>query len=858
MSALGELGRRVWYLLNRRRMDADLANEMDAHRAQMRDARRFGNPLHLRERSRDVWGWTWVDDFARDLRLAARSLRRTPGFTFITVGSLVLGLTLAVCAVAVANAYLLRSLPYPSASRLYHVMYAPPGPYEPGGLSAMDWSSVSDVVEFPITSTSETLYLADGLYAQSSRALRVNRGFIDALGVRALVGRALTTDDGGQNAVMIGHALWRDRFAGDSGVIGKELTADVGEQGGPRETFKIVGVLPPGFWFGRESSALVDVLLPLATPARTYLVRLRDGVPVALAERRLTDAARAVATSLRADWTGVHLESAHERYVGALRPVLLGVTGAAVLVLVIACINVSVLVLLRALARQKEMSVRVALGAGRRHIVRLLVAESGLLCAVALVLVVAIARVALRLLAPVIETQLGRSAPRGASAIAIDSTLLIAVGVVGALIALSLCLVPLATPWRSRLAETLRSAGRHGTDGVSMRRLRSTLIAFELGGSLVLLIGCGMMVRSVLEMSNADLGFRTDDVVRVRVAVPERVYPDAATRYAFYERVTERAATIARARVALTSWPPFAESISMPLIADGALDQTPTAGVVSVGPDYFTVLGTAMREGRGFTAADRVGSTPVAIVSQTLARKLWPNASALGRRIRAVEGPGRSEPAETWRIIVGVAQDVRQSYADPELGDVYLPFYQMPPERFGTFYLQTPMPTRSVESQLRTAIAESDPTAIIRGVASVESENRQLAGTRFLGLMLSAFAAFAALLAVVGMYGVIAYAVLQRRREFAIRIALGATRQAVTRHSMRGGSIVLTAGLFAGLLGAAGAGRVIQHRLYGVSAFDLTTVVIACTLLGAAGLVAIWWPARRAADVSPMAVLGDM
>ena len=176
---------------------------------------------------------------------------------------------------------------------------------------------------------------------------------------------------------MIGDALWRNRFGGDSSVIGRQFRADVSEQGGESQTFRIVGVLPPGFWFGRESSAVVDVLLPLEAPARTYLVRLRDGVPVSLAERRLTDAARAVATSLPSDWTGVHLESAHERYVGALRPVLFGITGAAVLVLLIASMNVSVLVLLRALHRQKEMSVRVALGAGRRHIVRLLAAESG-------------------------------------------------------------------------------------------------------------------------------------------------------------------------------------------------------------------------------------------------------------------------------------------------------------------------------------------------------------------------------------------------------------------------------------------------------------------------------------------------
>ena len=295
----------------------------------------------------------------------------------------------------------------------------------------------------------------------------------------------------------------------------------------------------------------------------------------------------------------------------------------------------------------------------------------------------------------------------------------------------------------------------------------------------------------------------------------------------------------------------------MPLVADGASDLKPTAGTTTVGPDYFLVLGTGIREGRSFTAADRAGSEPVAITSETLARRLWPNESAVGHRVRVVEGAGSSEPAATWRTVVGVAQDVRQTYADAELGDIYLPFHQVPAERFGTFYLRTDMAATAVETQLRSALAESDPLAIVRGAADVESENRQLAGTRFLTMMLSAFAAFAAVLAIVGMYGVIAYAVLQRRREFAIRIALGATRQAVTRLSMRAGSVVLACGLAGGVLAAAGAGRVLESRLYGVPAFDLWTMLVASVVMGVAGVLAIWWPARRAAAVDPVTILGD-
>lgn len=859
MSALGEAIRRVWYLINRSRFDRELASEMDAHRAMMRDSAHFGNTLRLRERSRDVWGWTWLDDLARDVKLAARSLRRTPGFTTVAISSLVLGLTLAAAAIAVANAYLIRSLPYPAADRLYHVMYAPPGPYEPAGMSALDWKAISDVVEHPVTASGVTFYLGDGADEQMLPALRVNAGFISALVPRAVVGRSFTSEEftpAADQAVMISHALWRDRFGSDSSVIGRVFRATVGPQL-ESQTVRIVGVLPPGFWFGRESSSLIDILIPLTTPTRTYMVRLREGVPTALAERRITEAARAVATSLTPDWTGVHLESAHERYVSQLRPAVLGVGVAAAIVLLIACTNVAVLVLLRALRRQKEMAVRVALGAGRRHVIRLLVAESGLICAASSVLVVAFTMVTLRALAPLIERQLGRPAPRGVSAIGVDSTVLLGIATVAVVIALSLCLVPLATPWHRRLADTLRGAGRHGTDRPAMQRVRATLIGFELAGSIVLLVGCGMMIRSVRQMVTTDLGYRVENLARARVLLPTRSYPNAATRSAFFHRVTDRAAEVVRGKVALTNWPPFAESMAHLVIGDAQGDAGSAAGVSAVGADYFNVLGIAVREGRAFTVDDREGTAPVAIVSEALARRLWPTSSAVGHRLRAVDAVGTATPSPTWRTVVGVVRDVRQTYDDADVSDVYVPFFQVTPEQYGTFYLQTTTGAAALATLLRQTLAETDPNAIVRDVIRVEDENRRLAGTRFLTTLLTAFAAFAAFLAVVGMYGVIAYAVGQREREFAIRIALGATRDAITTLSMRGGGVVLAAGIVAGSVAAAGAGRVLRSQLYGVPRIDVWSLLGGAALMAGAGLLAIWWPARRAGSVDPVQVLSD-
>ena len=270
MQFLGEWLRRLRYLLNRRRVDAALREEMEAHRAQMGQPPRFGNLQRLREEAHDVWGWNWLDQLVRDVRLAARALWRTPGFALGAVLSLALGFALAATAVAVSNAYLLRSQPYEAAERVYYLRYAPPGPWEPGGMTALDWRSVADVVEFAIASSGETFYLADGPYAQAARVRRVTAGFIGGLGVRAIAGRTLIATDfqaAAEPVALIGHDLWRDRYGSDPVVIGRELQAE--NEAGRREHFRIVGVLPPNFYVGNDSRMPIEIIVPLTTPVRT-------------------------------------------------------------------------------------------------------------------------------------------------------------------------------------------------------------------------------------------------------------------------------------------------------------------------------------------------------------------------------------------------------------------------------------------------------------------------------------------------------------------------------------------------------------------------------------------------------------
>lgn len=860
MERIGEWCRRIWYLLNRSRFDEALRRDMEAHRSLMNDPRRFGNTLRIHEEARDVWGWRWLDTLARDLRFAVRALRRTPGFTIVTVSSLALGFALTAATVAVVNAYLIRSVPYPAADRLYHVMYAPPGPWEPRGMSALDWSSLVDVVEFPITSLGDTFYLTDREFSQSARGLRASRGFVEGLGVRAVVGRSFNEFDfaaASDRVVLIGHALWRDRYGADPGVIGRMLRADREEGDGSVEIFRVVGVLPADFYFGRDSRDKVDLLVPLTSPARTYMVRLRAGVPRLFAERRITEAARTVASGLPSDWSGVHLESVRERYVAQLRPVLVGVTVAAGLVLVIVCANVAVLMLLCTVRRQKELAVRAALGSGRGHLARMLLVEAGFLCVAALAAALALTQVVLQLIAPLIETQLGRPAPGGTAAIAVDSTVLLIIGGAGLGIALSLSLFPLLTPWQHRLSEALRRDGTVGPDGRSMRRLRVALITFEVAGTLVLLVGCGLFVRSAVTMVRTDLGFEAERLVRSRVVLRGADYADAQAFAGFYDRFAERVSGATQSAVVFTSWPPFIERSKQSVEVDGRVGQQASAGAILVSAGYFGTFGIQLQAGRDFTAADAAtGAEPVAVISETLARRLWPDGSAIGQRVRGVEPTPAGAKTGPWRVVVGIAADVRQAYADSEVGDLYLP--RAAEDRFGSFYVRTDQPPGLLLGTLRAIAAELDPHAMIDAPRSVASENRELAGTTFLTAMLTGFAAIAGLLAILGIYGVTAYAVQQREREIAIRMALGAATGAVVRVFLKEGALVLAIGLGFGLIGAVVAGRVLENRLYAVRSVDPWTMASTCVLMAAAGVLATWWPARRASNRSPIVALKDV
>lgn len=797
-------------------------------------------------------------DVARDVRFAARALRRDPGFTLVAVLSLALGLAVTASTVAVVNAYLIRSLPYPASDRLYAVMYAPPGPHEPRGMTALDWSSLGQVVEFAATSAGETFLLADRGNAETARGLRVSDGFIHSLGMQPAIGRSFREEEfrpGAEQVAMISYGLWRNRFGSDPGIVGRHVRTYTESEKGPIATsLRIVGVLKPVFWY-QPSREGPEIVAPLRVKVRTYMVQLREGVPLEDAERRITEVARSIGTDFPPNWTGVHLEPLHHRYVTGLRPVLLGITVPAALLLLIACANVAVLMLLRTVRRQKEMGVRVALGAGRAHIVRLLLAETGLLCGVALVAGLALTELALNTLAPFIETYFERPAPGGLSVTGVDPTMLLAIGGTGLLMAVSVAFIPLLPAWQRRLADALRREGRGGTAGPAMRRLQSTLIGFEVAGSLALLVASGLMVRSIVTLVRTDLGFEMAQVGYAHLVLPARVYASPPPLIGFYDPLVERVSASARSPIALGDFVPFSEPRKQPVQTDDGPAGT-TTSVRAVNAGYFTTLGIEIRQGRTFSASDTLDSQPVALISETLARQLWPNASPLGRRLLAGDPPRGEAPPIPWRTVVGVVRDVRQTYMDDDLRDVYLSFSQAP-SRFTSLYLRTDQPVSSWLPALRAAIAELDPYVIVNASGALAAEDRQLKGTTFLTLMLTGFAAFTVFLALLGIYGVTAYAVQQREREVAIRMALGATGDTIVRMFLRQGGVVLAAGLACGLFAAVVVARMLEHEIHGVKPLDLSTFAATCALMIITGMLAIWAPARRAATRSASGMLNE-
>src|ERR1041385_8328549 len=597
-----------------------------------------------------------MQNFWNELRQSVRALTLSKGFTVAVVATLAAAVALETTTLSVVNAYLVRALPYPASERLYRIEYAAPGQDEPRNLERADWASLSDVADEQVAWDLDVFYMMGGEYPEAAGGQWVTPGFMRALGMRPALGRVFQPDDfkpGAPQVALINDDLWHRRFGGDSSVIGRRFTAYVSDRPHDPSVFTIVRVLPATFlhW-----TPYTQVVTPLRAPTYPYFLRLRSGVSPQAVERRVSDLVRGADPTVPQRWSA-RLEPVHAAYTKSVRPLLLAIGAAVTLVLLIACANVSLLMVLRGIRRQADMAVRVALGATSRQIARLLIAESLLLCAGAAAIGLAAAFAVSRALAPVIEQQMGRRVPGGINALSVDPNVAVAVGVLALVMTLATALPTLIVIRRSGAG----FGSRRLTDGPRVARARSLLIGLQIAGSFGLLAGCGLMVRTLGKMLDVPLGVTVGRTVQATLATRDGSYTSLGEYVTLYDRLLStlgRGPSVGAVALA-TPAPMVSYNPRAVTVEDGGTSglQAPVRAVTS---GYFSLLKIGVREGRGFTAADRPGAEPVAVVSASLGRAQWPTSSPVGHRLRMYEHiAGSGAPTLVTRTIVSVVNDVR-------------------------------------------------------------------------------------------------------------------------------------------------------------------------------------------------------
>ena len=898
---MGSLFRRVLFLFQRNRFDRDMEDELRFHaemktraiadghgltdgEAKVAARHRVGNPMRLREESREPWTFPALQAFAQDTRHAVRLMRRDPAYTFTALATLALGIGLNTAIFSVAYGVLWRPLPYADPDRLVMVASAQQtgrGPrtfstWTPGSFDALRQAATT-FDHLSAYTSGDTLLTGRGEPRQVA-TLDVSANFLTTLGVNPRLGRAFLTgvsaaDDDG--TAIVSDRLWRTALHGDPAVVGQTITID----GVPRT---IVGVMPPDFSFRpviRGGFALpeVEVFLPNRWPgdpgtsAFLFLLgRMKPGMTQERVESELTalvnDPSIAAASARAVGMEGTRatdvasralVVSLQEYGTASVRTLLLILLAAVSFVLVIACVNVANLQMVRLSGRRGELSVRMALGAARRRIVRQLLTEAVVLSLIGTALGVVLARAALDLALPLVPPSV---LPRVGS-IVLDARVLMFCLALAFVSTLVVGLVPVLRVGGTVFGErdALHASGTRATSDRQGDRLRTLLVAGQIAMTLVLLIGAGLLVHSFVRLTSVAPGFeaaRDDGVVQtVKVVLPEHLYSESERIHAFARGVLERIHYLPGVKSAsLINSAPFGMLfIQTDFEIEGQAKPELYAGTPKIDADYFATMGIPLLAGREFTASDTAAAPNVAIVSERIAREYFPGGpgAALGRRVRLC---GDCE----WLGVVGVAADIRQRGLDQDVQPmIYAPFQQERGGlvRFVAFVVRTGNPTSVVEG-VRAEIRRVAPELPIQATMTMdEAVAASRATPRFRTMVLGLFAVSATLIATCGIYGLMAYTVTQRRREIGVRMALGADRREVLRFVLARAFRIVAAGVVVGLVGAAGITRVLQRFLFGVTPTDPIVFTAVTLLLVAVGLVAAWVPARRATTIDPWRAL---
>ncbi|HJR62452.1 MAG TPA: ABC transporter permease [Gemmatimonadaceae bacterium] len=842
--------------------------------AQRAARERFGDPeriafmlrAHDRRRQRRHERREMMSDLIQDLRYAVRGLRHAPAFSAAAVLTLALGIGATTAIFSVVNAVILKPLPYPEPERLVMMWMD----NRNTGLreDVHSWLNFADLraenrsfgqlAAYGLSGFNITGGCVEGeCQPQRVAAIASTANLFSVLGVGPALGRPYTSDEeepGRDGVIVISHGLWMRLFGGDPAAIGRTVRVNGRER-------TVIGVMPRGFAYPGPNT---DAWVPLAPPpdlreSRSSLWlraigRLAPGVSL---ERAATDLAT-VAAQLEREYPsnremGTYLVSLPQQVVGrSLRTTLWVMLGAVVAVLLIATANVANLMLARAATREREVSVRLALGATPSRLARQLLTESVLLAVLGAALGVLLAWGGLRLLIGLAPADIPRLDEVHVDALVLGLGLVLA-GATG----MAFGLVPALNASRQNLSDSLREGAR-GTAGHRGNRMRRVLVGAQVALVVVLLTGAGLLIRSFLELQRVELGFRPDNLLTARVSLPQARYPEPAQRLAFFETLIER----------LRAVPGVA---SAGAITDIFLDATPTSTNFSiegreftpeeegieipldvVSTDYFRTMGIPLTRGRSFSAQDVAGSLPVVMINESMARRFWPDGDPLGKRFKY----GSAGSDSPWLTIIGVVSDMRRTgYDAPVRYETFLPLSQDPARQM-TLVLRTTREPLALSGPLRTEVRRVDPELPVYELATMdELLSGMVAQRRFSMALLGTFAAIALMLGVIGVYGVTAFLVAQRTREVGVRIALGAQPRQLVRSVVAQGMVVAASGLAAGLVGALLLSRLMAGILYQVSPRDLVTLASVTVLLTLATLLANYFPARRAARVDPLVAL---
>lgn len=800
----------------------------------------------------------------QDVRYGARMLRKHPSFTIVAILALGLGIGANTAIFSVINAVLLRPLPFQQPERLVAVLSVNlrEGGEQFGGASPadfLDWRKENTAFEAITAYSGGGFNLVGGEQPEQFYGARVSEDFFKVFDAKPILGRTILPEENsvrGNRVVILSHRLWQRRFGGDAGVIGKTLTTAYGSS-------TVVGVMPPDF----KEPGYAEVWTPLLTDTGemkpresryfTVAARLNPGVSMEQAQTEMTVLAERLAAAnpeTNSTW-GVRLLPLHERGVTGVRPALLILLGAVLFVLLIACANVANLLLARASARGKEVAVRTAMGATRGRIVRGLLVESLILALLGGGAGLLFAMWGVDAITALVPSDW--RFPRLDES-RIDLTVLGFTFGVSVLTGLVFGLLPALKVSNPNVYEALKETGRGATAGMRVQRLRGLLVVCEIALTLLLLVGAGLLMKSLLFLQHADLGFDSRNISTANISVPlnKKYSPDEA-RSTLYQRILEEVAKSPDVEaVAASSGPPlvsfglnFAFEIEGRASAPGDKRE---AFYSAISPGYFRALGVSLRTGREFTERDAKDAPPVVVINETMARRFFPGTDPIGKQLKIKHYQSDLVAHE----IVGVVGDTKQvNLFDETEIEMYVSHLQQP-WLSTVLVVRTRSSSANVDAIVRRAVAAVDKNLPVAGVKTIEElTSESIAQPRFYTLLLGIFAAIALLIAGVGIYGVMNYTVSTRAHEIGVRMALGAQKADVLRLVIGEGMRLTVVGVLLGLAAALALTRVMSSLLYGVGATDLVTFIVIPLVLAAVAFLASYIPARRATKVDPMIAL---